>query len=98
MTVVQVAEALSRNELETLPADRRVSLRLLTLLNDPSAPVDEIMRVLSTDPVLTARLIAVANASLHRRHGPVTSLTPAVRLLGRSFIRTFAATAALELF
>jgi len=79
--------------------DRRVALRLLWTLNDSSASIDEIARVASADPALTARVLAAANSPCHHRDcGTVATLPRAVQVLGSNTIRTFAATAALELF
>jgi putative nucleotidyltransferase with HDIG domain len=84
---------------EALGTDRRVALRLLWTLSDSSASIEEIARVASADPTLTARVLAAANAPSHHGDcGTVATLPRAVQVLGANTIRTFAATAALELF
>ena len=84
--------------LSEIPTDRRVALRLLWLLDDPYAPLDEITRVLSADPALTVRVLALANASFFRAAGGTTALTQAVALLGEKTVHSVASTAVLDLF
>jgi len=84
--------------LNEIPTDRLVALRLLWLLDDPYAPLDEITRVLSADPALTVRVLALANASFFRAAGGTTALTDAVALLGGKAVHSVASTAVLDLF
>jgi putative nucleotidyltransferase with HDIG domain len=86
------------HEVGELPTDRRVALRLLWLLDDPHAPLDEISRVISADPALTIRILALANAPLYREAGSVTALPRAMSLLGPQTVRSLASTAVLHLF
>ncbi len=85
-------------ELEEVPTDRRVALRLLWLLDDPNAPLDEITRVISADPALSIRILALANVPFYREAGGVTALPRAVSLLGAQTVRSLASTAVLHLF
>jgi putative nucleotidyltransferase with HDIG domain len=85
-------------ELNDVPTDRRVALRLLWLLDDPYAPLDEISRVVSADPALTIRVLALANASFFRDAGGTVALTNAVALLGEKTVHSVASTAVLDLF
>jgi len=85
-------------ELAVVPTDRRVALRLLWLLDDPRAPLDEIGRVITADPALSARVLAVANADYYGAPGKVTTISRAVTMLGMTTVRTLATTSALELF
>ena len=86
------------HELDEVPTDRRVALRLLWLLDDPHAPLDAITHVISADPGLSARLLALANASSVSEAGGVTSLPRAVSLLGAQAVQAVACTAVLNLF
>jgi putative nucleotidyltransferase with HDIG domain len=86
------------HQLDEIPTDRRVALRLLWLLDDPDAPLDEITRVISADPALSARILALANASFFRDAGGVTALPRAVSLLGTNTVHSVASTAVLDLF
>jgi putative nucleotidyltransferase with HDIG domain len=80
------------------PTDRRVGLRLLWLLDDPNATAEEITRVISADPALSARTLSVANARFYRQSGTVTTLSRAVSLIGLPAVRSLASTSVLQLF
>lgn len=86
------------HEFDEVPTDRRVALRLLWLLDDPNAPLDEIARVISADPALSVRILALANVPFYREAGGVTALPRAVSLLGAQTVRSLASTAVLHLF
>jgi putative nucleotidyltransferase with HDIG domain len=86
------------HELDDVPTDRRVALRLLWLLDDPYAPLDEITRVISADPALSARILALANASFFGDAMGATALPRAVSLLGAKAVHSVASTAVLDLF
>ncbi len=83
---------------DEIPTDRRVALRLLWMLDDPNAPLDEISRVISTDPALTVRMLTLANAPYFRTTGDVTALPRAVSVLGTQAVHSIASTAVLGLF
>ena len=83
---------------DEIPIDRRVSLRLLWLLDDPNAPLNEITRVISADPALTVRMLTLANAPYFRTAGDVTSLPRAASVLGAQAVHAIASTAVLGLF
>jgi putative nucleotidyltransferase with HDIG domain len=85
-------------EFSDVPTDRRVALRLLWLLDDPRAPLDEISRVIWADPALTARVLALANTRHFGAGRGVTTLPRAVSLLGPQTVRSLASTAVLHLF
>ncbi|HYL52106.1 MAG TPA: HDOD domain-containing protein [Acidimicrobiia bacterium] len=85
-------------DFDEVPTDRRVALRLLWLLDDPNAPLDEIARVISADPALSVRILALANVPFYREAGGVTALPRAVSLLGAQTVRSLASTAVLHLF
>ena len=86
------------HELAEFPTDRRVGLRLLWLADDPSARLDHITLVISADPALTVRILALANAPFFRQAGRVTSVSHAVSLLGAPTVRSLASTQVLQLF
>ena len=80
------------------PTDRRVGLRLLCLADDPNARIDEMTRVISADPALSVRILALANTSFFREAGQVMSIPRAVSLLGGPTLRSLASTQVLQLF
>lgn len=85
-------------DVNAVPTDRRVALRLLWLLDDPYAPLDEITRVISADPALTVRILALANGSYFRNGRGTASLPEAVARLGPDSVHSVASTAVLDLF
>jgi putative nucleotidyltransferase with HDIG domain len=85
-------------EVNAVPTDRRVALRLLWLLDDPYAPLDEITRVISADPALTVRILALANGSFFRNGRGSAALPEAVARLGPDSVHSVASTAVLDLF
>lgn len=84
--------------LDEVPTDRRVALRLLWLLDDPHARLDAITHVISADPSLSVRILALANASPACEAGGITSLPRAVSVLGARSVQAIASTAVLNLF
>ncbi len=83
--------------LDEVPTDRRVALRLLWLLDDPHAPFDAVIQVISADPALTARVLALANRSADA-DADITSLPRAVSVLTARPVHAVACTAVLNLF
>jgi putative nucleotidyltransferase with HDIG domain len=86
------------DDLGDFPTDRRVGLRLLWLADDPNARIDQITLVISADPALSVRILALANAPFFRKAGQVMSVSHAVSLLGAPTVRSLASTPVLQLF
>jgi putative nucleotidyltransferase with HDIG domain len=96
--VLQVDAPEQGQAFDEIPTDRRVALRLLWLLDDPHAPLDQITRVISADPALTVRMLTLANAPYFRTAGDVTALPRAASVLGPQAVHAIASTAVLGLF
>lgn len=65
-----------------------VAMRLITLLDDELASVDDIARLASTDHVLTARILQAANSAYYRRRARAATIRDAVMLLGHGEVRS----------
>ena len=65
-------------------------MRLLGILSDPDAPTEEIVRLIQTDPAITANILKVANSPLYGGGRSVDSLDLAVLLMGRNTIACLA--------
>ena len=73
--------------LKRLPAFSYSIQRLLRITNDESATVDEIAEVLSTDPIICAKVLRLVNSTFYGFCGKITSISRAVVILGSSAIR-----------
>lgn len=65
-----------------LASPPEVYLRLCELLNDPCATSEDMARVISTDPALTARLLKLVNSSFYRFPAPIETVSRAVTVIG----------------
>ncbi len=94
--VKQLALDLDRGNLK-LPTFPDVALRVRRVLNDPHSNIDKVLGVVKADPVLTARLLKMANSALMRRgvDGPV-DLRTAIGRLGFDMVRNAAMAVALQ--
>lgn len=68
--------------MKDLPAGSDASRKLAALLCEPDAPIDDIVRVLRCDAVLTTRVLRFCNSAHAGFAEPVTSVDQAVILLG----------------
>ncbi len=80
-----VVKALDADRLK-LPMLPQAATELISLANDPSAGMRDLSRVLRLDPLLAARVLAVANSSMYGSGG-VRSLEQALGRLGTGAIR-----------
>jgi len=73
------------------PTFLEASLRIKECADDPEASLQDIANLIRTEPVLSARVIRMANSALLNPSGkPITSLGPAVVRIGLLPIRTLA--------
>ena len=56
--------------------------RLLSLVNDPDAPIDEISRTVEHDPELAANLLRLVNSSYYSPRSPIGSIRDAIARIG----------------
>lgn len=93
--VQQLATSLGSEEIE-LPAFPDVVGRLQATLADADAGVREVVKVISSEPVLTARLLKMANsAALNPGGNEINNLNGAVMRLGFNLVRATAAAYAM---
>jgi HD-like signal output (HDOD) protein len=86
--VKALAGELSRGKID-LPSFPDVAIRVGQLLNDPNASMDQLGRVVGSDPALAARLLLVANSSSFNRSGKhISDLRTAINRLGHTLVRT----------
>lgn len=92
MTTVQFVEDLGR-----LPAQPAAALKVLRLVEDPRSSAADLARLIEADPVLSARVMRLANAPYYGLSRKVGSASRAVVLLGFSTVRALAVSAACSL-
>lgn len=84
-------------ELERLPVQQSAALHVVRLADDPRASSQDVGLAISADPVLTTRVLRMANSTYYGLSGRVATPSFAVTLLGRETVRSLAAAAAAGL-
>lgn len=73
------------------PTSAQVALRVSQALEDPDCHVDQAARLLQAEPVLAARVVAMANAAAYNRSGrEITDVKAAISRLGFGVVRALA--------
>lgn len=85
------------DELTRLPAQPLTAMRILRLGEDSETSVGELARIVEADPVLSARVIRLANAPYYGFSGRISSASRAVVLLGFDTVRALSVGAAVSL-
>ena len=72
-----------------LPSFPEVAIRVRRILSDPKSSVDQVVRVVGSEPALAARLMRIANsASLNRSGKPILELRTAISRIGYNMVRS----------
>jgi HD-like signal output (HDOD) protein len=72
-----------------LPSFPEIAIRVRRVLSDPKSSVEQVVRVVGSEPALAARLLRIANsASLNRSGRTVTDLRAAINRLGYNMVRS----------
>ncbi|MES2015749.1 MAG: HDOD domain-containing protein [Pseudomonadota bacterium] len=71
-----------------LPTAPKVVEELISSFDDPNVQVEEIARKLSLDPVLSAKLLRLANSAYYHVSRRIGNVEDAVRMLGFVTVRT----------
>jgi HD-like signal output (HDOD) protein len=72
-----------------LPSFPEVAVRVRRVLSDPKSTVDQVVRVVGSEPALAARLMRIANsASLNRSGKVITELRTAISRIGYNMVRS----------
>ncbi len=78
------------NENIKLPSPPAIALKILEAVRKDENSFDELARIISADPALTARILKIANSSLYGFPNPVDSLTQATALIGTNALKNIA--------
>ena len=72
-----------------LPSFPEIAVRVRRILSDPKSSLDQVVRVVGSEPALAARLLRISNsASLNRSGRPVTELRTAINRIGYNMVRS----------
>ncbi len=72
----------------SLPSLPMVGVQVLTLTRDPDASLDQIAKVLETDPALSAKVLKTVNSSVYGLKSPCTTIRRALNFLGLSAVKS----------
>jgi HD-like signal output (HDOD) protein len=88
--VRSLAGELSSGKID-LPSFPEIATRVRQVLQDPESSIDQVVRLVGSEPALAARLMRVSNASAFNRSGKqVTDLRTAINRIGYSMVRSAA--------
>jgi len=83
-----LAAELSRGNVD-LPSFPEIAIRVRKILSDPKSAIEQVVRVVGSEPALAARLLRIANSASFNRSGrPVTDLRTAINRLGYNMVRS----------
>src|SRR5271165_1098287 len=72
-----------------LPSFPEIAVRIRRVLSDPNSSIEQVVRVVGSEPALAARLLRMANsASLNRSGRPVSELRTAINRIGYNMVRS----------
>jgi putative nucleotidyltransferase with HDIG domain len=74
--------------IDDLPTIPRTVLKITELVNEPQSSAKDIARIITDDPVLTARLLKLVNSSFYGFPQRISTVTNAIVLLGFDAIRS----------
>ena len=78
--------------LATLP---EITTRILEVLDNPNATADDLEQLVSSDPILSAKVLKVVNSSFYGMPAEVSSIKQAIVLLGVGGLKNIALAASL---
>jgi len=86
--VRSLASELSGGRLD-LPSFPEIAVRIRKVLADSKSSIDQVVRIVGSEPALAARLLRIANsASMNRSGKPVTELRSAISRIGYNMVRS----------
>ena len=92
-TAAMIAAAIGRaGQLATLP---EIALEVMRVAEDPKSTGDDLNRVLSNDPTLSARVLKIVNSAYYGVRREVTSISTAIAILGFGAVKSIAIAASL---
>jgi len=86
----KTARSILRNEIKHLPLIPSVAIKLLELANDDNAGLEDLSRIIETEPTLAVKILRNVNSAVYGLSNKITSINRAVYLLGFSAVRQLA--------
>lgn len=85
-----IAADAARGDL-VFPSTAEIALRVQKALDDPDCSIDQLTKLISAEPILTARIVGIANSVSYNRSGrSSTDLRSAISRLGFKTLRVLA--------
>jgi HD-like signal output (HDOD) protein len=75
---------------ENLPTLPGIAAKLLQAFQKENSDIDEIGKILSTDPPLSAKVLKIVNSSFYSLPSKITSVNHAIKLLGINSVKNLA--------
>ncbi|RKZ95831.1 MAG: hypothetical protein DRQ43_04965, partial [Gammaproteobacteria bacterium] len=85
-------------ELEKLPSMPHALLHLLEVISDPDVDFEQISDLIQTDPTLTIRVMAIANAGANYHSSQYKNLNHLIIALGLKTVKTIVINSAVQQF
>jgi two-component system cell cycle response regulator len=85
----QVKEAIGP-EVTKLPSLPVVAIKLLKLTRDDSSAARDLVRLIETDPAITAKILRIVNSAAYGLPRKIASIKPAIVLMGFAALRSLA--------
>jgi putative nucleotidyltransferase with HDIG domain len=76
--------------IDRMPSLSTTALKVMETCNDPRASANDLQRIISLDPVLTARVLKLINSAYYSLGVPITSLARAIVMLGVNTVKNLA--------
>jgi HD-like signal output (HDOD) protein len=74
-----------------LPSFPEIAVRVRRVLGDPKSSIEQVVRVVGSEPALAARLVRISNSASFNRSGkPVGDLRTAINRIGYNMVRSAA--------
>jgi HD-like signal output (HDOD) protein len=85
----KLAEDLSQGDI-VFPTSFNITLKIRDLLRDPNVSIEHLARVLQSEPIISAKLLLMANSAALGSSGgsPITELNGAIMRLGLESVKT----------
>ncbi len=73
-----------------LPSPPAIAVQILNIVQQPDVSIQDLAKIISTDPALTAKMLRAANSGLYSLPNEVTSVERAITVLGTNVIKNIA--------